>query len=112
VVGIRVYSSRRTAGGVARRPYSAREIDAIAAYCPEVDTSYFIPFEEIDAQYGVQLRLRPAVNNQQRRVRWASQFEFAATLPAQLGAVAQLGERRHGMAEVTGSSPVGSTLFT
>ena len=41
-------------------------------------------------------------------VNWAESFEFGATL-TQFGAVAQLGERRHGMAEARGSSPLGST---
>jgi hypothetical protein len=54
--------------------------------------------------------LSPAKNNQKERINWAKDYEFAATL-GPLGAVAQLGERRHGMAEATGSSPVGSTLF-
>src|SRR5438105_7103412 len=42
-----------------------------------------------------------------RCLHWAEDYEFVAKL-GQLGAVAQLGERRHGMAEVTGSIPVGS----
>ena len=37
-----------------------------------------------------------------------SDYEFGATLPQQLGPIAQLGERA-GMAEVVGSSPTGST---
>ena len=41
-------------------------------------------------------------------VNWASHYEFEVTL-GQQGAVAQLGERRDGIAKVTGSSPVGST---
>ena len=42
-----------------------------------------------------------------RRVNWAEEYEFAATLGVP-GAVAQLGERERGTLEVTGSSPVGS----
>jgi hypothetical protein len=51
-----------------------------------------------------------ANNNQKLGINWADDFDFAARLVDERGAVAQLGERRHGMAEVTGSSPVGSTL--
>ena len=83
------------------------EIDAIAAYCLELDTCYLIPFEVLGRQRVVQLRLGPTRNNQQRRIRWAREFEFAAKLGA-FGAVAQLGERRRGTPKVTGSSPVGS----
>ena|SRR5262245_45693985 len=110
VVGVRAYSCRRTAEGLVRRGYSADEIDAIAAYCLELDACYFIPFEAIGNQRVVQLRLRPTRNNQRRRIRWAEDFEFAATLRRQFGAVAQLGERPAGSREATGSSPVGSTL--
>jgi len=38
---------RRTAKGLARRGYSYDEIDAVAAYCLELDASFFIPFEAI-----------------------------------------------------------------
>jgi hypothetical protein len=51
--------------------------------------------------------LSPTRNNQSAGINWAKDFEFAATLGV-LGAVAQLGERRDGIAEATGSSPVGS----
>jgi hypothetical protein len=43
----------------------------------------------------VQLRISPTKNNQERRIRWARDYEFAATL-RRLGAVAQLGERAAG----------------
>ena len=40
---------------------------------------------------------------------WQASYEFGATLPqTSLGPIAQLGERRHGMAEVVGSIPTGS----
>jgi hypothetical protein len=112
VVGVRAYSCRRAADGLIRRGYSSEEIDAIAAYCLELDACYFIPLDAIDNQRVVQLRLRPTRNNQRRRIRWAEEFDFAATLRQQFGAVAQLGERRRGTPKVTGSSPVGSTLLT
>jgi hypothetical protein len=111
VVVIRCYSCRRTADGLVRRAYSSDEIDAIAGYCLELDTCYLIPFELLGGQRVVQLRLEPTRNNQRRRIRWAREFEFAAKLDA-FGAVAQLGERRRGTPKATGSSPVGSTLFS
>jgi len=110
VVIIRCYSCRRTADGQVRRGYSAKEIDVIAGYCLELDTCYLVPVQELGGQRVVQLRLGPTRNNQQRRIRWAREFEFVAKLAA-LGAVAQLGERQSGTLEATGSSPVGSTLF-
>jgi hypothetical protein len=47
--------------------------------------------------------------NQSSGIRWAQDFDFAAKLGRQRGAIAQLGERLHGMQEVAGSSPAGST---
>ena len=68
-----------------------------------------MPFDAVPPGGSLQLRLGKTLNNQKLGVRWADQYDFAATLGGQhLGAIAQLGERQHGMLEVTGSSPVGS----
>jgi hypothetical protein len=67
-----------------------------------------IPFVDVPRCASLQLRIAPTRNNQAKRIRWAKDYEFAATL-RRLGAVAQLGERCHGMAEAAGSSPAGST---
>src|SRR5918999_1829877 len=53
------------------------------------------------AEKAIHLRLAPCRNNQKQSIHWASQYE--------LGAIAQLGERLHGMQEVAGSSPASST---
>jgi hypothetical protein len=108
VIVVRCYSCRRSRTGLLKRTYTRTEIDAIAAYCAELDTCYFLPMDLFDGRSHVSLRLGPTRNNQRRGVNWAESYEFAARLGA-LGAVAQLGERCHGMAEVTGSIPVGST---
>jgi hypothetical protein len=108
VIRVLCYSNRRNRDGLLRRFYSPDEIDAFAAYCPETDRCYFLPLGIFGNRSAIQLRLAPTRNNQAAGINWAKDFEFAATLGAQ-GAVAQLGERRHGMAEATGSSPVGST---
>jgi hypothetical protein len=109
VVVIRCYSSRRTADGLLRRLYTPHEVDAFAAYCAELRTCYFLPFEGVPPGGTLQLRVTEPLNNQKLGVHWAEQYELAATLRRDKGAIAQLGERRLGMAEVTGSSPVGST---
>jgi PD-(D/E)XK endonuclease len=108
VVVLRCYSARRNCDGLLRRPYRDGEFDAYAAYCPDLDACYLIPYAAFPGRVQVQLRLAPAANNQRSGVNWARDFDFAATL-RRLGAVAQLGERRHGMPKATGSSPVGST---
>jgi hypothetical protein len=108
VVVVRCYSCRRNRDGLLRRKYVAGEIDAFAAYCPDTDRCYFLPFAELPASSQIMLRLAPSKNNQQLGINLAKDYEFAATLGS-LGAVAQLGERQRGTLEATGSSPVGST---
>ena len=112
VVIVRCYSARRNRNGLLRRIYVEGEIDAFAAYCQELDRCFFLPYEKFVRRTQIHLRLDRANNNQKRGINWADDFDFAAKLRGEQGAVAQLGERRHGMAEATGSSPVGSTLFT
>jgi hypothetical protein len=101
-------SSRRTAEGFQRRTYSAEEIDAIAAYCLEIDRCFLIPIEQVANRPSIALRIEPCLNNQRQGINWADDFDFAAKLRRHQGAVAQLGERRDGIAEARGSSPLGS----
>jgi PD-(D/E)XK endonuclease len=109
VVVVRCYSSRRNRDGLLRRNYADGEIDAFAVYCAEIDRCFLVPYEEFGRRTQIDLRLNRTKNNQAIGVNWADEFDFVARLGAKLGAVAQLGERVHGMHEVTGSSPVGST---
>jgi prevent-host-death family protein len=109
VVVISCRSYRRSAEGFLRRTYSADEIDAIAAYCDVTSDCYLLLPDSFAGRSAVQLRLVPTRNNQRAAINWAEDFTLAATI-RRSGAVAQLGERQLGMLEVTGSSPVGSTL--
>jgi hypothetical protein len=111
VIVVRCYSARRNRAGLMRRRYCVNEVDAFAAYCPETDQCYYLPIERFHPRREIRLRVSPTKNNQRLGVTWANDFEFAATLAQAQGAVAQLGERMPGRHEVTGSSPVGSTLF-
>jgi hypothetical protein len=63
-----------------QRPYTADEIDAIAAYCGELDRCFLVPIGRFPRRSSIHLRLAPSRNNQRRRVVWAEDFEFAATL--------------------------------
>ena len=87
--------------GYVRTTYDPLEVDLIAGYCPELDRVYVVPIADVRGQTMLSLRLNPAKNNQRSLVRWAAQYE--------LGAIAQLEERLHGMQEVVGSSPTSST---
>lgn len=101
VVAVGLASSRRGRDGYVRRNYSATEVDAIGAYCAELDRCFLIPIERVAGQWTVRLRLAPAGNGQRAALHFADEYR--------LGAVAQLEERRHGMAEAEGSSPSSST---
>jgi PD-(D/E)XK endonuclease len=105
---VRCESSRRNRAGFVQRRYFEGEVDGFAAYCPGTGKCYFLPPQMWAGRREVRLRIGPCKNNQQRRINWAKDFEFAATLGPP-GAIAQLGERLHGMQEVAGSSPAGST---
>jgi hypothetical protein len=109
---VRCYSCRRAREGLRRRVYAASEIDAIAAYCPDNQRCYYLPFDWIGARKQILLRLAPTQNHQRLGIHWAEDFEFTAKLPTYHGAIAQLGERRRGTPKVAGSSPAGSTLFS
>ena len=91
--------------GYVRSTYDVEEIDAIAIYCSELDECYLLPIEEVAGQTSIHLRLAPPKNGQRAALHFAADHLLS-------GAVAQLGERRHGMAEATGSSPVSSTPQT
>ena len=88
VVVLRCVSARRNRHGLLRRVYVDGEIDAFAAYCPELDRCYFLPFELFAGRTQVNLRLRSCRNNQSVGVNWAKDYEFAATL-GRHGAIAQ-----------------------
>ncbi len=102
VIRVSLSTSRRGPNGYIRGSYSAAEVDAIGAYCEELNSCFLIPIEEVDGQSAVQLRLAPPRNGQRASLNWADEYR--------LGAVAQLAERRHGMAEARGSNPLSSTL--
>ena len=93
VVIVRCYSNRRGREGLISRLYSADEIDAYAAYCAELNRCYFLPLDVFGPRNEIQLRLGPTRNNQKIGVNWAADYEFAATLRPNPGAIAQLGER-------------------
>ena len=100
-VVIRAYSCRRTAQGTTARTYTAEEIDALAAYCPDLGAVYYLPASMVAGRRMVHLRVDPPRNGQRGALNWAAAYE--------LGAVAQLGERLAGSQKVRGSSPLSST---
>jgi hypothetical protein len=53
----------------------------------------------------------PILAQIQKRLALGPGFGHFARLPTSCGAIAQLGERNNGIVEVTGSIPVGSTIY-
>ena len=92
VIVVRCYSCRRNREGLVQRKYQPGEIDAFAAYCPETQQCYFLPYSPFAERHQILLRLAPSKNNQAEGINWARDYEFAATL-GRPGAIAQLGER-------------------
>ena len=103
VIVVRLVSSWYTSGGdQIRTTYSADEIDAVAVYCQDLDRCYLLPVSLFDGMRGLSLRIAATRNGQRAGLHFAVDHLLE-------GAVAQLGERLHGMQEATGSSPVSST---
>ncbi|HKH32149.1 MAG TPA: group I intron-associated PD-(D/E)XK endonuclease [Gaiellaceae bacterium] len=57
VVVVRCYSARRSPSGLLKRTYAEGEIDAFAAYCPELERCYHLPYERFAGRTQVDLRL-------------------------------------------------------
>jgi hypothetical protein len=76
VIIVRCYSSRRSREGLVRRLYTENEIDAIAAYCPDLARCYFLPYGIVAGRAQLSLRLEPTQNGQALGVRWADSFDF------------------------------------
>jgi hypothetical protein len=100
---IRVYtvSSRRGPKGYITATYSSADVDAVAAYCADLERCYYIPIDLVAGQFQFDLRLSPPRNRQRASIHFASSYE--------LGAIAQWEERLRGTQEVAGSSPASST---
>jgi prevent-host-death family protein len=102
VVVVHLGGSYLSPHGYVRTTYGVEEIDAVAAYCRDLDECYLLPIERVAGQQMIHLRLAAPKNRQRAALTWAGDYQLH-------GAIAQLGERGHGMAEVVGSSPTGST---
>ena len=82
VISVRLCTSRRGPEGFIRSPYTADEVDAVCAYCPDTDDCYLLPIDVVEGITGIQLRLAPAKNGQRAALHFAADYS--------LGAVAQL----------------------
>ncbi len=102
VVIARIGTSRHSPNGYVRTTYADHEVDLFAIYCGELDRRFLLPMSQFAGMNQIHLRLSPARNSQLACINLADSFDFE-------GAIAQLGERLHGMQEAAGSSPASST---
>jgi prevent-host-death family protein len=86
VVVVNLAGYRMTGHGSVRSTYAPDEIDAVVAYCEELDKCYWLPIDLVAGMRAIQLRLSPPRNGQRAALNWAVDYE--------LGAVAQLGRAR------------------
>ncbi|MEA2470187.1 MAG: hypothetical protein QOE38_1186 [Thermoleophilaceae bacterium] len=56
VVNVRLRTSRRANGRYVTTTYCAAEVDAVAAYCPDVERCYLLPISLVDGRTGIHLR--------------------------------------------------------
>ena len=80
VLAVRLQTCRYTTNGYVRQSYTAAEIDAVAAYSPELRQSFAIPIEEACDRREIHLRLDPTRNNQAQGIKWASDYTFEAVI--------------------------------
>lgn len=65
--------------------YTAAEVDAIAAYCPDVDRCFIVPARRFNGHAQLVLRVSPSRNNQRAGVNWAEDYAFDARITSILG---------------------------
>jgi hypothetical protein len=108
VVIVRCYSSRRAAEGFRKRTYTVEEVDFVAAYCAAVGRCYLVPAVLFS---GAHPNRSSSDGHEEQPASWRQLgrgVRLRRYTVELLGAIAQLGERLHGMQEVAGSSPAGS----
>ena len=85
VVQIRCCLCRHTRDGQMKRSYSPSEVDALAAYCSDLDRCYYFPIDWLDGRSTIQLRLGPTRNNQHVGINWADEFALEGLQSGGLG---------------------------
>jgi hypothetical protein len=60
--------------------YTPAEVDAVAAYSPELNRSFLVPIDEACGRRSIRLRLDPSRNNQAEGIRWADDYELEAMI--------------------------------
>jgi hypothetical protein len=80
VLSVCLQTCRYTPGGYVTTSYTAAEVDAIAAYSPELHRCFLIPIGEASDRRAIHLRLDPTRNNQAQGIKWARDYELAPAI--------------------------------
>jgi PD-(D/E)XK endonuclease len=80
VLAVPFFSTRRGTNGFVKRSYTSDEIDAVAAYSPELERCFLLPMSVFGRRTYAQLRLAPSKNGQRARVHRADDYDFGDTL--------------------------------
>jgi hypothetical protein len=68
------YHTRAGKTAYGRKAYRG-QADYFAVYCPALEQSYLIPVEQV-GKTNAMLRLLPTKNNQEKKIRWAKDYEL------------------------------------
>lgn len=80
VLCVGLQANRCTPGGYMSTSYTSAEVDAIAAYSPELNRCFLVPIDEACGRRAIHLRLDPTRNNQAEGIRWADDYELEAMI--------------------------------
>jgi hypothetical protein len=80
VLSVGLQTNRHTPAGYVRTSYATAEVDAIAAYLPELHRGFLIPIGEASGRRSIHLRLDPTMNNQAEGINWARDYEFGPAI--------------------------------
>src|SRR5262249_34829683 len=80
----RLRAGRRGTGWVRRSTNYRGEGDYFGVYCPETDTVYLVPIEDVTTTALCYLRVAPAKNIQEKKVRWAKDYVLLPLQPPSL----------------------------
>jgi hypothetical protein len=76
VLSVCLQTCRYTPAGYISTSYTVDEVDAIAAYSPDLRRSFLIPIREAADRRSFYLRVDPTRNNQAKGIRWARDYDF------------------------------------
>lgn len=70
------HTKRGQLTGHYKRQYRG-QIDGFGVYCPETDTCYLVPMNEVTSTQEMSLRVMPPKNNMVKGVRLAERFQIS-----------------------------------